>query len=227
MTEQLDLEDHLASRYGIARDPNVLPSSSPFSGLPRHGFSIIAADCPWTFLTRSAKGKGRSAEQHYACMTLDDIRQLPVATLAAKDCMLFFWVTDPFLKIGLDVIEAWGFRYATVGFTWVKVNRSAGFFGFAPADFFTGMGYYTRANPEQCLLATRGAPKRIAKDVRQLVVAPRREHSRKPDEAYDRMKQLCGDVPAIELFARQERENWTAWGNEVNRFPSEAAEEDV
>lgn len=216
--EQLDIVDHIGEVTGMVRDPDVMPASSPFAGLPRKHFKIISADAPWTFVTRSAKGKGRSAERHYACMSIDDIKLLPVSALAAPDCMLFFWVTDPFLEIGLDVISAWGFRYKTVGFTWAKVNRSVGFFGYAPDDFFTGMGYYTRANPEQCLLATRGNPKRIAKDVRQLIVSPRREHSRKPDEAYARMKQLCGDVPALELFARTERPGWTSWGLESTKF---------
>ncbi len=208
--EQLDIVDHIDAVTGTSRDPDVLPASSPFRGYRRNHFSVIAMDCPWTFLTRSAKGKGRSAEKHYACMSLDEIKQLPVAQLAAPDCMLFFWVTDPFLKIGLDVIAALGFEYKTIGFTWAKQNR-------AGSGFFTGMGYYTRANPEQCLLATRGAPKRIAKDVRQLIIAPRREHSRKPDEAYERMRRLM-DGPAIELFARTERPGWAVWGNETQKF---------
>jgi N6-adenosine-specific RNA methylase IME4 len=223
--QQLDIVDHIAAVTGAPCPPDVLPASSPFAGYPRHKFQIIAADCPWTFLTRSAKGKGRSAEKHYACMTLDDIKRLPVADLAAKDCMLFFWVTDPFLEIGLSVIKAWGFEYKTVGFTWAKQNRQAARSvlggGELESGFFTGMGYYTRANPEQCLLATRGSPKRVTRDVRQLIIAPRREHSRKPDEAYARMKKLCGDVPAIELFARQQRPGWAAWGLETQRFATE------
>jgi N6-adenosine-specific RNA methylase IME4 len=135
---------------------------------------------------------------------------LPVRDLAAPDCALFFWVTDPFLEIGLSVINALGFTYKTIGFTWVKQNRVG-------SGFFTGMGYYTRANPEQCLLATRGNPKRVAKDVRQLIVSPRREHSRKPDEAYARMQRLMGDTPSLELFARTKRPGWDVWGLETEK----------
>jgi N6-adenosine-specific RNA methylase IME4 len=108
---------------------------------------------------RSPKGEGRSASNHYGVMSLDDIKALPVADLAAKDCALFLWAIDSMLPQALDVIEAWGFTYKTVGFTWAKTNLKSD-------GFFTGMGYWTRCNPEQCLLATRGSPKRLHKDVR-------------------------------------------------------------
>ena len=194
----------------------------PFPSRPG-GYDIIAADPAWTFLTRSAKGKGRSAEQHYSCLTIDEIKALPVRDLAAEDCVLFLWVTDPHLRIGLEVMEAWGFRYSTVGFTWVKLQASlAGSTGgWNERSFFTGMGYWTRSSPEMCLLGTRGSPKRINKDVRQLIIAPRREHSRKPDEAYERMLRLIGG-PAIELFARTARQGWDSWGDETAKFEAAA-----
>jgi site-specific DNA-methyltransferase (adenine-specific) len=94
-----------------------------------------------------------------------------------------------------------------VAFTWIKENQSDG--------YFTGMGYWTRANPEMCLLATRGKPKRISKSVKQLVVDVRREHSRKPDCVRNRIVELCGDLPRIELFARQKVDGWDNWGNEI------------
>jgi N6-adenosine-specific RNA methylase IME4 len=120
---------------------------------------------------------------------------------------LFLWATDPLLPRALDVIEAWGFVYKTVAFTWVKTNRTG-------RGFFTGLGYWTRANPEICLLATRGNPRRVGRDVPRLLIAPRREHSRKPDEVYGRIERLVPG-PYLELFARARRPNWTAWGAEV------------
>lgn len=179
-------------------------------------YPVILADPPWTFMTRSSKGKGRSAEKHYDCMSFAKIKALPVADLAAKDCTLFMWVTDPMLPKSMELLDAWGFTYKTVGFYWAKTNKSAGD-TLSPKDFFTGMGYWTRANPEQCLLATRGHPKRRAKDVRRLIVSPRREHSRKPDETYDRIERLVAG-PYLELFSRTERPGWDCWGNEAGKF---------
>lgn len=128
--------------------------------------------------------------------------------LAAPDCTLFLWVTFPLLPETFDVIKAWGFIYKTVAFCWVKQNPKS------PGWFF-GMGNWTRANAEICLLATKGTPKRMAADVPQLIVAPREEHSKKPDETRDRIVRLMGDLPRVELFARQAPPGWDVWGNEV------------
>jgi N6-adenosine-specific RNA methylase IME4 len=175
---------------------------------PNH-YKVIYADPPWTFATYSRKGKGRSAEAHYDCMSLDDIEALPVPEWAADDCVLFLWTTDPLLEKAFEIIHAWGFIYKTVGFYWAKLNKAA------PSghnlDFFTGLGFWTRANPELCLLATRGKPRRRRADVRKLIVSPRREHSRKPDEAYGRIEALC-DGPYLEMFARFPRSGWDSWG---------------
>lgn len=196
---------------------NAEPSS------PRSGrYGVIYADPPWTFATYSRKGKGRSAEAHYGCMDFADIRAIPVADRAADDSILLLWVTDPLLPRGLELIEAWGFTYKTVGFYWAKLNKSAPSFGLMEKDFFTGMGFWTRANTEQCLLATRGSPKRLAKDVRRLVVSPRREHSRKPDEVYSRIERLVAG-PYLEMFARESRSGWDAWGDETGLFDSGSA----
>ena len=181
-------------------------------------FGVIYADPPWTFKTWSDEGKNRSPENHYGCMSLADIEALPVAEIAADDCALFLWATDPLLPKALKLIEAWGFEYKTIAFVWAKLNKSAPRMMFNEKDFFTGLGYWTRANPELCLLATRGKPKRVSKAVRRLVIAPRREHSRKPDEVADRIGQLMGDVPRIELFARETRDGWQAWGDEAHKF---------
>jgi N6-adenosine-specific RNA methylase IME4 len=185
------------------------PSSSAAVPARKH-YRLIYADPPWTFATYSAKGKGRSPEAYYDCLSLTDLKKLPVAEWAAEDAVLLLWATDPLLERAFEVIRAWGFTYKTVGFYWVKQNRSG-------AGFFTGLGFWTRANPEPCLLATRGNPKRKAADVAKLVVSPRREHSRKPDEIYERIERLC-EGPYLELFARTRRPGWDAWGAEVGLF---------
>lgn len=169
-------------------------------------YGVIYADPPWHFRTWSAKGRGRCADAWYDVMTLDEIRALPVAEYAAKDCVLLLWAIDPMLPHALSVIAAWGFEFKTVGFYWVKQNRDG-----SP---FMGLGRWTRMNPEQCLLATRGRPRRLSAAVRKLISSPRREHSRKPDEVYERIETLVAG-PYLELFARQERPGWDSWGNEV------------
>jgi len=166
-------------------------------------------DPPWTYRVWSKKGPGRSAENHYPTMSLSDICALPVADLAAKDCVLFLWATFPNLPEAFEVIKAWGFTYKTVAFVWCKRNRKSG-------SFFTGLGYYTRANAEICLLATRGSPKRISRSVHQIIDTPIERHSKKPDEARKRIVELMGDVPRIELFARERADGWDCFGNEVD-----------
>ena len=173
--------------------------------MPEYG--TIYADPPWHFKTYSAAGMGRSAAAWYDTMTLDEIMALSVENLSAPDSVLVLWTTDPFLRIAFDVIESWGFKFKTVGFYWVKT----------PVSWF-GTGYWTRANPEQCLLATRGSPRRLSADVPKLVMSPRREHSRKPDEMYDLIERLCTG-PYIELFARQKVPGWDALGNEAEIGP--------
>ena len=181
-------------------------------------FSVIYADPPWTFRTWSNKGKGRSAENHYSCLSLKDIQDLPVADIAADDCALFLWATDPLLPQALDLMQKWGFTYKTIAFVWAKLNKNAPATLWTASDFFTGMGYWSRANSELCLLGTKGKPQRQSASVRRLVVAPRREHSRKPDEVADRIVTLMGDVPRVELFARTRRPGWSVWGNETRKF---------
>ncbi len=173
-------------------------------------YKIILADPPWTFKVWSDKGKGRSAENHYPVMSLDDIKSLDIASIADEDSVLFLWAIDPMLDRAFEVIEAWGFTYKTVGFYWIKTNVKTD-------GFFTGLGYYTRANPEQCLLATRGKTlERLDKGVRKLVVAPRGRHSQKPREVQDGITRLFGDLPRVELFARERVAGWDSWGNEID-----------
>src|ERR1700730_15421763 len=141
------------------------------------------------------------------------MRSRPVADWAAGDCVLFLWATDPLLPRAFEVIAAWGFAYKTVAFTWAKTTKDG-------AGFPIGCGYWTRANPEQCLLATRGRPQRLSRAVPQLIISPRREHSRKPDEAYERIEALVPG-PYLELFARAPRAGWAAWGYAVATGPAD------
>lgn len=201
---------------------------SPLDELPLRHFNVIAADPPWKFKARtaiqSANWKSpRHIERHYATMNLDDIKALPVGSVAnPKGCHLFLWVTGPQLPAGLEVMAAWGFRFSTVAFTWAKMKRSksADQFGLCRVsadDFHTGLGLTTRKNAEFVLLGRRGSPRRIARDVRELIVEPVREHSRKPDEFFDRVERYA-EGPYLELFARQSRPGWTTWGNQKTRF---------
>lgn len=193
--------------------------SPPLAGQYR----VVYADPPWTFSTYSDKGKGRSAEAHYDCLSIDQIKAIPVADWMAPDAVLLMWATDPLLPRALEVMAAWGFTYKTVGFYWVKLNKGADPISlgngplYSERDFFTGLGFWTRANPELCLLATRGHPKRLAGDVPKLLLAPRREHSRKPDAAYERIERLVAG-PYLELFARRSRPGWDGWGNQPGLF---------
>ena len=141
-------------------------------------------------------------------MSIEELCALPVAELAAKDSALFMWATFPQLPEALRLIRAWGFTYKSVAFVWLKKNRKAD-------SWFYGLGFWTRANAEICLLATRGHPKRAARDVKQVILSHVEEHSKKPDEARRRIEALMGDVPRIELFARQATPGWDVWGNEV------------
>jgi N6-adenosine-specific RNA methylase IME4 len=184
---------------------------------PLKRYGVIYADPPWNFKNFSEKGTGRNAVAHYQCMDFPQIAAMEPQRYATKDCVLFLWATDPMLPKALELIEAWGFTYKTVGFYWAKTNKRADLEALSPDDFFTGLGYWSRANVEQCLLATRGSPPRMAKDVKRLVISPRREHSRKPDEIYKRIERLA-QGPYLELFARQSRPKWDRWGDQDRLF---------
>ena len=166
---------------------------------------MIYADPPWRY---SAKGVQGAAEHHYPTMSINELCALPVAELSAPDSALFLWATFPQLPEALRLIRAWGFAYKTVAFVWLKQNRKS-------KGWFYGLGFWTRGNAEVCLLATRGHPNRQAANVPQFIISPIREHSRKPDEAREKIVALMGDVPRVELFARQSNPGWDVWGNEV------------
>lgn len=189
--------------------------------LPQGHFKAIYADPPWRFEAWSGKGTARSADNHYDTMRLEDIAALPVAAVAAEDSVLFMWICWPMLPEALQLIEAWGFNYKTCGFSWTKADDRQGDMLSDSVPVQVGMGYWTRANSEVCLLATRGKPKRLNADVRQGIIEPRRQHSRKPDCVHGRIERLV-EGPYLEMFARAPRSGWTVWGNQTDKFEAAA-----
>lgn len=184
----------------------TLLTDGPFAGLERNHFGLILADPPWHFRSFDGKsGVPTVGADPYTTMSLADLKNLPVADLAAKDCMLLMWTVSHLQDEASDLARAWGFVPKSVAFIWDKQR--------------VGMGYWVRQEAEIVKLFTRGKPKRLNADVRQMIRAPRREHSRKPDEQYERIERLIGG-PYLEMFARQRRPGWSAWGNEVEKFRS-------
>jgi len=174
-------------------------------------YGVILIDPPWAFKTFSGKTgtPHRSAEDHYETMSVKDMAGIPLADMAAKDCALFMWVVDSHIDVAIELARAWGFRFKTRAFTWRKLT--------ATGTARIGMGYWTRKQTEICLLFTRGKPRRLSKGVREIIDAPRREHSRKPEEQYGRIEALVAG-PYLEMFARQRRPGWDVWGNETDKF---------
>ena len=199
--------------------------SDPFADLRRGHYGAILADPPWAYWTYGGVLgiPGRSRNQSYGVMTYEKLAGLPVQAITAPDSVLFCWVTWPKLLDCISVISAWGFEYKSCAFDWMKASNTQPDFFQEEVPAQVGMGYWTRANTEPCLLATRGRPKRLNADVRQGIIAPRREHSRKPDGIHERIERLVAG-PYLELFARQRREGWTTWGNETDKFPMAAAQ---
>jgi N6-adenosine-specific RNA methylase IME4 len=199
-------------------------SRSPdLSELPQGHFGAILADPPWHFAAWASPpyGKGRAAESHYGTMKEAEIAGLRIVDLAADDCVLFMWACWPMIEQAFRIIEAWQFDFKTCGFCWVKGNATQIQMFDEEIEPDMLLGYWTRSNSEVCLLATRGKPKRMAADVRQAIIAPRRQHSRKPDGIHERIERLVAG-PYLELFARQSRPGWTTWGNEVGKFDAPA-----
>lgn len=175
---------------------------------PPHKYSLIYADPPWSYGDKM-HGHSFSLEDEYPTMSNADIYALggAIKNMCEKDCALLLWVTNPFLREGLQTIEEWGFKYKTVAFCWSKNTKHG--------KKVANLGRWTMGNVEPCLLATKGSPKRASKNVRQLVEAERTYHSHKPAEVRTRIETLFGDVPRLELFAREAPEGWDVWGNEA------------
>jgi len=169
-------------------------------------YQIVYADPPWNYQDQGCQG---TMANHYKGMRLEDIKALPVKDITSEDAVLFLWATYPMLKEALEVISAWGFKYKTIAFQWVKLNKKNG-------KYFFGLGRWTRGNTEPCLLATKGHPRRVNNAVFQIITSPLRKHSQKPEEARDKIVSLLGGgITKIELFAREKIDGWDAWGDEV------------
>lgn len=168
-------------------------------------YQIIYADPPWRYRDKNCNG---ACAAHYKTMSLKDISSLSIDAISDNDCVLFLWATYPLYPEALEVIKHWGFKYKSIAFQWVKLNKK----NLKP---FYGLGRWTRGNTEPCLIAAKGKPKRISKSVFQLVFSPIRGHSQKPDIVKSKIIELLGDLPRIELFAREKTEGWDVWGNEV------------
>ena len=178
-----------------------------FNNLPFKKYDVIYADPPWSYKDKASAGK-RGAEFKYPTVSLKNLKTLPVQDIASDNCCLFLWATAPLVPEAIDLLTNWGFKYKTVAFTWIKTNKIAN-------TLFWGMGNWTRSNPEYVLLGIKGKPKRVVKNVHSVVSSKIRKHSQKPDEIRDRIVQLMGDVPRIELFSRGYYDGWDVWGNEV------------
>jgi site-specific DNA-methyltransferase (adenine-specific) len=172
-------------------------------------YNIIYADPPYSYRDKRDKHPRLcgGATVHYNTMTLEDIKNLPVNKIADKNCMLFLWTTFPNLQEGLDVMKAWGFDYRTLGFSWIKLNKKN-------RKPFFGIGYYTKSNCECCLIGVKGKPIVASNFVSSVLMSPREQHSKKPDIVREKIVELCGDIPRIELFARKRVENWDCWGDD-------------
>ena len=179
--------------------------------LPEQKFDIIYADPPWTYKQQGPTARGAGAN-HYNTMSLNELKEMPVRDISTDRAICFMWATFPLIREAIELMEAWGFEYKTVAFTWVKTNKGNG-------DIFMGMGAYTRANAEVVLLGisknTRPKSMVVRRNIKQIVISPRRAHSQKPPEIRDKIVELLGDIPRIELFAREVAEGWYAWGDEI------------
>lgn len=190
-----------------------------FADIPRGKYGAILADPPWSYSCWNAPHHHGTAESHYSTMPPDEIASLAVQAVARADSALFLWATWPCLPDAMAVIEAWGFEYKTAAFVWMKQYSEGG-------RLCMGLGHTTRGNSEPVLLGKRGSPQRKDAGISQVIVAPRREHSRKPDVLYELIEALV-DGPYLELFARQERPGWDSFGNEVGKFAPEPRQESL
>jgi len=173
-------------------------------------YNIIYADPPWKYNSRNNINTrfGGGVFNKYSLMTMEEIKSLPISNLAEENCVLFLWCTFPYLDEQIKLFDYWGFRYCTLGFSWIKTNSKNG------KPFF-GVGYYAKSNCEICLMGMKGQLKPISNKVSSVIISPRREHSKKPDEVRNKIVELFGDLPRIELFAREKVEGWASWGNEI------------
>lgn len=208
-------EDSLACSHA----PDAVIQSGPFAGLKKWGYRVVYADPPWSFKTYSAPKEGvvphRSEVKPYESMTREELLALPVADITQKDCVLHLWTISSHQDQAYELAAAWGFTYKSLGFNWVKTQKGD------PETPKMGMGMWLRQESEISLLFTKGKPSRTGAGVRQVLLEPAREHSRKPDGFYDRIEALS-DGPYVELFSRSSRAGWDAMGDQTGKFDKKA-----
>lgn len=187
-----------------------------YAKLPNKKYNIIYADPPWKYadsrdyaIKNNPTGAG-GAVKHYPVMTLEEIKNIPVIDIVnKKSCFLFLWCTGPKMDWGIEVLKSWGFRYVTIPFVWIKTKNNSN-------DIrYDGIGCYTNNNAEYCLLGRIGKYQRANTGVRQILLHRKLKHSQKPDEIRNRIIRLIGDLPRIELFARNKFHKWDFWGNGI------------
>jgi N6-adenosine-specific RNA methylase IME4 len=181
-------------------------------------YNIIYADPAWSYRDYTSRevaernlnnNSKKSVVMKYDVMKTQDLCGLPIKDISAEDCILFMWVTMPKLNECFDLMKSWGFKYSTCGFTWIKKNKKN------TSTNFWGMGRWTRSNAELCLIGIKGKPQRVSKSIHSVIETPIEEHSKKPSCVRDKIVELCGDLPRIELFARQHADGWDCWGLEA------------
>lgn len=179
---------------------------------PPGGYALAVVDPPWTFKVRSEKGiTKKGAGGQYRTMTLDDIKAMPMRSIMARHSWLILWATNPMIRLAFDVLDAWGATFSTMGH-WSKRNPKSGKLAF-------GTGNVLRCAGEPFLIARFGQPRVMARNIRSVIEGPRRQHSRKPDEAMAEFARLAPEfAPKIEVFARDARPGWDVFGDEVGHF---------
>lgn len=214
--DPFDRIDEDRSKLRVIASPSIIPMIRTSIDIEGGPFVMNMYDPPWTFKTYSDAGKGKSAEQHYGCMDLEGIKRLDVREHAHQHAWFWLWATAPMYDAARECFEAWDVTYVTQG-VWVKTTKDRKGLAF-------GTGYVLRNCHEPFLIGRIGKPKICSKSIRSTIMAPRREHSRKPDEAYTAAEQLSGpDVARGDFFSRCWRPGWIAWGNETGKFNQEAA----
>lgn len=205
--EQNKLQDDLYNFNGM--DDSLVEICKEIIPFPDKKYNIIYADPPWSYADKRDKHPRicGGALSHYNTISMEDLKKLPIQSITEDNCYLFMWATFPNLQEALDLMKSWGFKYKTLGFSWIKTNKKNG------KPFF-GIGYYMKSNCEVCLMGLKGKPFKVSNYISSVLIEPREEHSKKPNIARDRIVEFCGDVPRIELFARQKIDGWDVWGDD-------------
>tara|TARA_R100000329_G_scaffold151315_1_gene146953 strand:- start:2323 stop:2931 length:609 start_codon:yes stop_codon:yes gene_type:complete len=182
--------------------------------LPNKKYNIVYADPPWHYGSKSAVNNTIGSQikplsDHYNTMTLQELIELPIKNIIKNDAVCFMWVTDSHLDEALEVFKAWGFKYKTIAFNWIKTTSKG--------NYCKNVAPWTMKSSEICLLGVKGTMSKYkqANNIESLVIAERTKHSKKPQEVRNRIELLFGDLPRIELFARDKTPGWDVWGNEV------------